>query len=201
MSAARRTPKVLVSQSAVGYYGDRGDAILDEEAPPGESWDAKLCVEWEAAGREAEDAGVRVVITRTGLVLDKRGGLLKSLLTPFRLGVGGPIAGGAQYMPWIEIDDEIRLILWALDDERVTGPINATGPAPATNRELSKALGTVLRRPAVFPVPKLALTIMRGSELAETATGGQRAVPRRALDLGFEFRYAGVEDALRAALR
>jgi uncharacterized protein len=192
---------VLVSQSAVGYYGDRGDAILDEEAPPGDSWDAKLCVEWEAAAREAEGAGPRVVVTRTGLVLDKSGGLLKPLLTPFKLGVGGPIAGGKQYMPWIELDDEVRLILWALDEDRVSGAINATGPEPATNAELSKALGRVLRRPAVVPVPKLALTLIRGSELAETVTGGQRVVPRRAIDLGFEFRYPELEDALRAAVR
>jgi len=193
--------RVLVSQSAVGYYGDRGDAIIDEEAPPGDSWDARLCVEWEAAAREAEDAGLRVVVARTGLVLDKRGGLLKRLLTPFKLGVGGPIAGGMQYMPWIEIDDEVRLILWALDDDRVSGAINATGPEPATNAELSKALGRVLKRPAVFPVPKVALTLIRGGELAEAATGGQRAFPRRALDLGFEFRYQEVEEALRAAVR
>jgi uncharacterized protein (TIGR01777 family) len=201
IAAGGSSIRVLVSQSAVGYYGDRGDAILDEEAPPGDSWDARLCIEWEAAAREAEGAGLRVVITRTGLVLDKRGGLLKRLLTPFKLGVGGPIAGGRQYMPWIEIDDEVRLILWALDDDRVSGAINATGPEPATNAELSKALGRVLKRPAVLPVPKMALTLMRGGELANAATGGQRALPRRALDLGFEFRYPDVEEALRAALR
>jgi hypothetical protein len=201
IAAAGPSTRVLVSQSAVGYYGDRGDAILDEEAPPGDSWDAKLCVDWEAAAREADAAGLRVVITRTGLVLDKRGGLLKPLLTPFKLGFGGPIAGGKQYMPWIVLDDEVRLILWVLDDDRVSGAINATGPNPATNAELSKALGRVLHRPAVFPVPKLAVTLLRGSELAETATGGQRVMPRRALDLGFEFRYPELEPALRAAVR
>ena len=200
IAAGGSSIRILVSQSAVGYYGDRGDAIIDEEAPPGESWDARLCVEWEAAAREAEGAGLRVVVMRTGLVLDKRGGLLKRLLTPFKLGVGGPIAGGKQYMPWIEIDDDVRMILWAIDDDRVSGAINATAPEPATNAELSKALGRVLKRPAVLPVPKLTLTLMRGGELADAATGGQRAVPRRALDLGFEFRYPEVEEALRAAL-
>jgi uncharacterized protein (TIGR01777 family) len=200
ISAVDPRPRVLVSQSAVGYYGDRGDAIVDEETQPGAGFDSQVCIDWEAEAREAENAGLRVVVTRSGLVLDPRGGLLKRLLLPFKLGLGGPIAGGDQYMSWIHIDDEVRLLLWALDDERVSGPINSTAPEPVTNRELSHTLGRVLGRPAVMPVPKLALTLMRGGELADAASGGQRVIPRRAADLGFEFRFAELEPALRAAL-
>ena len=132
---------MLVSQSAVGYYGDHGEAIVDEATAPGDGFLSQLVVDWEAAAREAEDAGIRVAIIRTGLVLDPEGGLLKQLLPVFKLGVGGPLAGGAQYMPWIHRDDEIGLLLWALDNERVTGTLNACAPNPVTNREFSKTLG------------------------------------------------------------
>jgi uncharacterized protein len=200
ISAAERRPRALVSQSAVGYYGDRGDAVVDEDTPTGSSFDAEVCADWEAAAREAEKAGLRVALTRSAPVLDKRGGLLKQMLLPFRLGLGGPIAGGNQYLPWIEIDDEVRILLWALDDDRVSGAFNSTAPEPVTNREFARTLGRVLSRPAVVPVPKLALAVLFGGELAEVVSGGQRAIPRRALDLGFEFRYPALEPALRAAL-
>jgi uncharacterized protein len=200
ISSAETPPGVLVSQSAVGYYGDRGDAIVDEETPAGSSFDAEVCAEWENEAREAGNAGLRVVVTRSAPVLDKRAGLLKQLLLPFKLGLGGPIAGGGQYLPWIHIDDEVRILLWALDDERVSGTINASAPEAVTNREFSRTLGRVLRRPAVLPVPKLAVALMRGGELADTVAGGQRVIPRRALDLGFEFRYPDLEQALRAEL-
>jgi len=200
ISVADPRPKVLVSQSAVGYYGDRGDAIVDEDTPPGSSFDAALCAEWEAEARAAEKAGVRVATIRSAPVLDRRGGLLKQLLLPFRLGVGGPIAGGSQYMPWIHIDDEVRILLWALDDERVSGTLNATAPEAVTNRDFSRALGRVLRRPAVVPVPKLALRPILGGELADAVSASLRVAPRRALDLGFEFRYPELEPALHAAL-
>jgi uncharacterized protein len=200
ISAADDRPTVLVSQSAVGYYGDRGEAIVDEETPPGSSFDARVCVDWEAAAREAENAGVRVVVTRSAPILDKRGGLLNQLLLPFRLGVGGPMAGGDQYLPWIHFEDEVAVLLWALGDERAAGPINSASPEPVTNREFARTLGRVLNRPAVVPVPKLALQALLGGELAEAVSGGQRAVPRRALDLGFEFRHPRLEEALRAAL-
>ncbi|MGH2992510.1 MAG: TIGR01777 family oxidoreductase [Solirubrobacterales bacterium] len=200
ISSADKRPKVLVSQSAVGYYGDRGDAIVDEETAAGSSFDAGVCVDWEAEAREAESAGLRVVVTRSAPILDKRAGLLKQLLLPFKLGLGGPIAGGGQYLPWIHIDDEVRILLWALDEERVSGTVNASAPEPVTNREFSRTLGRVLRRPAVMPVPKLAVAMMRGGELADTVAGGQRVIPRRALDFGFEFRYRELEPALRAAL-
>jgi uncharacterized protein (TIGR01777 family) len=201
IAAQERKPAVLVSQSAVGYYGDRGDAIVDESAPPGSGFAAEVPVEWEAAAHEADDLPVRLVIVRTAPVLDTRGGILKELRTPFALGVGGPIAGGRQYLPWIHIDDEVGILLWALDNDEVSGTINAASPNPATNREFSKALGRVLRRPAIVPVPGFAVSLLRGRELAETVKGGQRVVPRRALDLGFEFEHPNLEPALEDLLR
>jgi uncharacterized protein len=201
VEASPTTPSVFVGQSAIGYYGDRGAQILDEESPPGEGFAAEVPVDWEAAEREAEDAVDRVVIFRTGLVLTKHGGLLKQLLLPFKLGVGGPIAGGEQYMSWIHVEDVVGLFLWALDDHRVWGVINATAPNPVTNREFSKALGRALHRPAVMPVPKLAVTALRGGELADAVAGGARVLPRRALDLGYEFRHPELDEALRSAVR
>jgi hypothetical protein len=141
-----------------------------------------------------------VAVTRSGLVLDPEAGLLKELLLPFRLGLGGPIAGGRQYMPWIHADDEIRLILWVLDGEDRSGAYNATAPNPVTNAEFSKTLGRALGRPAVVPVPKLAMKARFGNEFGEIVTGGQRAIPRRALDGGFEFAYPELEPALRNLL-
>lgn len=199
IAALEQKPRVLVSGSAVGYYGDRGDAILDESASPGSGFAAEVAVEWERAAHEGDEL-LRVVVVRTGLVLDPRDGLLKQLLTPFKLGVGGPIAGGNQYMSWIHIDDEVAVMLWALDDERVSGAVNASAPNPVTNRDLSKVLGRVLRRPAVLPVPGFALNLILGGELADTVKGGQRVVPRRAQDLGYSFRFAELEPALRDLL-
>jgi uncharacterized protein len=201
ISASEPRPKKLVSQSGVGYYGDRGDALVDESTGPGSSFDSEVCVAWEEAAREAEKVGVRVVVTRTGLVLDPEHGLLNQLLLPFRLGVGGPLAGGGQYMPWIHVDDEVRLLLWALDTDLASGTYNATAPNPVTNREFSKALGRALGRPAVVPLPKLALKLRFGGDLGEVVAGGQRAVPRRAVDDGFEFRHPELEPALRDLLR
>jgi uncharacterized protein (TIGR01777 family) len=201
ISATEPRPKTLVSQSAVGYYGDRGEAVVDESTGPGSTFDAEVCVAWESAAREAEKVGVRVVVVRSGLVLDPEHGLLKQLLVPFKLGVGGPLAGGGQYMPWIHVDDEVRLLLWALDTDGASGTYNATAPNPVTNREFSKALGRVLGRPAVIPLPKLALKARFGGELGEVAAGGQRTIPRRAMDAGFEFRHPELEPALSDLLR
>jgi uncharacterized protein len=200
ISATEPRPATLVSQSAVGYYGDRGEAVVDESTGPGSSFDAEVCMAWEAAAREAERVGVRVVMLRSGLVLDPEHGLLGQLLVPFRLGVGGPVAGGRQYMPWIHREDEVRLLLWALDNREASETYNATAPNPVTNREFSKTLGRVLGRPALVPVPKLALKVRFGDELGEVASGGQRVVPRRALDAGFEFAHPDLEAALRDLL-
>jgi len=201
VEASSTEPSVFVGQSAIGYYGDRGAQIVDEESEPGEGFTAEVPIDWEAAEREAEGIFDRVVIFRTGLVLSKDGGLLKQLLLPFKLGVGGPIAGGDQYMSWIHIEDVVGLFLWALDDHRVWGVINGTAPNPVTNREFSKGLGRALHRPAFTPVPKFAVAALRGGELADAVAGGARVVPRRALDLGYEFRHAELDEALRSAMR
>jgi uncharacterized protein len=193
-------PSVLVSQSAVGFYGDRGEAVVEESSGPGESFDSAVAQEWEQAAREVERSGVRLVLTRTGQVLDVGGGMLSELLTPFKLGVGGPLAGGAQYLSWIHIDDEVGILLWALGNETVTGVVNATSPNPATNRDFSKALGRALGRPAVVPVPGLVLDLKFGREFGEVLRGGQRVIPRRTLDLGFEFRHPDLDEALRDLL-
>jgi uncharacterized protein (TIGR01777 family) len=193
-------PGILVSQSAVGVYGERGEAIIDESATPGSDFLAGVCLRWEAAARPASDAGIRLATVRTGHVLDPDGGLLKQLLLPFRLGVGGPLAGGHWYMPWVHRDDEVALILWALDTETVHGTFNSCAPNPVTNREFSKALGRALHRPALLPTPRLAAAAVLGNEMAEAATTSIRAVPRRALDAGHSFRFTEVEAALRDLL-
>jgi len=191
-------PRVLVSQSAIGFYGDRGDAELTEASPAGDDFAAQVVRDWEEEARAIEGTGVRLVILRTGLVLQRGKGLLGRMLPPFKLGVGGPLTGGRQYMSWIHIDDEVGLILRALDDPEVKGTINATAPNPVTNREFSKALGRAVRRPAVVPVPGFAVNAMLGREAAEhTARSSARVLPQRALELGYAFRYAELDPALR----
>lgn len=200
IAGLERKPKVLVNQSAIGFYGDRGEGIVDESSEPGSGFDAEVVLEWEKAAREVEATGVRLVIVRTGHVLDPRGGMLKQLLTPFKLGVGGPLAGGRQYVSWIHIDDEVGILLWVLDNERVSGVVNSTAPTPVTNRELSKELGRALHRPAVVPVPGATLDLMYGREFGRVLRGGQRVLPRRALDLGYEFRHPELDRALASLL-
>ena len=197
MLAATPTPGVLVSQSATGYYGDRGEAIVDESTPADDHFLSDVVVDWEKEAMAAEKGAVRVAIMRTGLVLDPEGGLLKQLMVPFKLGVGGPLAGGAQYMPWIHRDDEIGLLLWALDNPQANGIYNATAPNPVTNRAFSKALGQALRRPSFVPAPKFAIEAMRGPELTEQIVASMRVVPRRALDHGYIFRFPEIEPALK----
>lgn len=197
--AAEPRPRVLVSASAVGYYGIHGDERIGEDGAPGDDFLARLCVEWEREAQAAERDGLRVVTVRTGVVLARRGGALKRMLLPFRLGVGGPVAGGRQYVSWVHIDDVVGIYVRALFDEAWSGPVNACAPEPATNRDFSKALGRALRRPAVLPIPGLALKLLYG-EMAQVVTTGQRAVPRRTLQLGYEFQHQELEAALRAAL-
>jgi uncharacterized protein (TIGR01777 family) len=193
-------PEALVSASAVGYYGDRGDTPLTEDEPPGDDFLAGVCAAWEREAQAAEPLGVRVVRLRTGVVLDRHGGALQKMLLPFRLGVGGPVAGGRQYLPWIHLDDVVGMYLTAIDDPQWSGPINATAPEPATNQDFSKALGRALHRPAVLPVPGLALKLLYGG-MAQLVLEGQRAVPHRARELGYEHRHPHLDDALRAALQ
>jgi uncharacterized protein len=199
MRTAQASPGVLISSSAAGFYGDRGDERLDESAPAGTGFLAELCQAWEAAAQSARELGARIVCVRTGIVLDRHGGALAKMLPPFRLGVGGPVAGGRQYMPWIHIDDLVDLFVAALDDDRYAGPVNGSAPEPVTNAEFSRALGRALHRPAVMPVPALALRLLYG-EMAQIVTEGQRAVPARALELGHAFAHADLDQALRSAL-
>jgi uncharacterized protein len=192
-------PDVLVSGSAVGYYGPRGDERIDESATSGSDFLAKVCDDWEAEAEEARALGMRVVRLRTGVVLAKGGGALAKMLPPFKAGVGGPVAGGDQWVPWIHLDDVVGMYVAALDDDSWTGAVNVTAPEPVTNAELSKALGRALHRPAVMPVPGLALKVLYG-EMSQVVTTGQRAVPARAQELGYAFRHAELDEALRAAL-
>jgi hypothetical protein len=200
IAGAEPRPRVLVSASAVGYYGHRGDERLDEDAAPGDDFLAQVCVAWEREANAAAGAGVRVVTVRTGVVLSKAGGALAKMLPPFRLGVGGPVAGGRQYVPWIHIDDLVGIYLAAIDNGHWSGPVNATAPEPVTNAAFSKALGRALHRPAVLPVPGLALRVLYGS-MAEIVTTGQRAIPRRTLELGYGYAHPDLDEALADSLR
>jgi uncharacterized protein (TIGR01777 family) len=192
-------PATLVSSSAIGYYGPHGEEPLDEDAAPGEDFLAEVCVEWENAAAAASELGLRVTQVRTGVVLDSDGGALSKMLPPFRLGVGGPVAGGRQYISWIHARDLVGIMLAALEDDRWSGPVNATAPEPVTNRELSKVLGRVLGRPALLPVPGAALYVLYG-EMAGIVTSGARVMPAKPLVLGYEFAHPQLEEALRSAL-
>jgi uncharacterized protein (TIGR01777 family) len=193
-------PAALVSQSATGYYGPRGDEPVSEDAPAGEDFLAAVTRAWEHEALAASELpGLRVVLTRTGVVLSPRGGALAKMLPPFRLGAGGPVAGGRQYVPWIHLDDVVGALLRCLDDQRITGPVNVTAPNPVTNAEFSRTLGRVLHRPAVLPVPGAALRLLYG-EMASIVTTGQRVMPQRLLQLAHEFRHPELEPALRDVL-
>lgn len=191
-------PRVLLSASAVGYYGDTGERKVDEAAPRGAGFLAEMCQDWEAATRPAQDAGVRVTHLRTGLVLSADGGLLKRLKPIVRLGIAGRLGSGRQYMPWISLADEIGAIRFLLERD-VSGPVNLTGPDPVRNSELIATLARVLHRPAIVATPGFALRIVLG-EFAEDTLTGQRAVPAKLLDAGFTHQHADVESALRWAL-
>jgi uncharacterized protein len=191
-------PGTLISASGAGWYGHRGDERLDESAPAGDDFLAQLSKDWEAEARRAEELGVRVVVNRTGVVLSETGGALEKMLPFFKAGIGGPVAGGRQYVPWVHLDDVVGAILFELDNPAASGPVNLTAPEPATNKELSKALGRALRRPAIAPVPALAVRALYGA-MAEIVTTGQRAVPARLTELGYAFRRPELDAALRDA--
>ncbi|HEY7960837.1 MAG TPA: TIGR01777 family oxidoreductase [Solirubrobacteraceae bacterium] len=192
-------PRVLISSSAIGWYGPHGEEPLDEEAPAGEDFLAQVCAAWEAQAQSAAALGMRVVQVRTGVVLDRDGGALAKMLTPFRLGIGGPVAGGRQYISWIHREDLVGMILAALEGEAWSGPVNATAPEPVTNREFSHALGRALHRPSLLPVPGFALRVLYG-EMAQIVTSGARVLPAKPLMLGYRFRHPQLEEALRSAL-
>jgi len=193
-------PGVLISQSGAGLYGHRGDERLDESAAGGDDFLAQVCAGWEAEALRAGEIGVRVVVNRTGMILSDSGGALEKMLPFFKAGIGGPVAGGKQYVPWVHLDVVVGAILFELDTEAATGPVNLTAPEPATNKEFSKALGRVLRRPAFAPVPALAVKALYG-EMADIVTTGQRAVPAQLNRLGYAFKQPALEAALRDATR
>ncbi len=200
LRAADPRPAALVSSSAVGYYGPHGDEPLPEDTPPGDDFLARVCVTWEREAQAAEELGMRVVRVRTGVVLDNGGGALGKMLPFFKAGVGGPVAGGRQLMPWVHADDVVGIYLLAVDDAAWSGPVNATAPEPVSNKTFSKALGRALRRPAVAPVPAFAIQVLYG-DMSEIVTKGQNAVPRRTLELGYRHTQPDLDEALRSALR
>jgi uncharacterized protein len=199
--ALARPPRALVCASATGYYGDRGDQALDEGSPSGAGFLAEVCVAWEHAACAAEARGVRVVRTRFGVVLGAGGGALERMILPFKLGLGGRLGSGDQYLPWIALDDAVRALVRAVEDPDLAGPVNLVGPAEATNRDLTRALGRVLRRPTLLPVPAPALRLVLGREMADQLLlASTRVRPARLLALGFRFEHATLEGALRAVL-
>ncbi|HVE67195.1 MAG TPA: TIGR01777 family oxidoreductase [Solirubrobacteraceae bacterium] len=200
LRAADPRPGVLVSASGIGWYGDRGDDVVDEDEPPGADFLATVTRTWEAQARKAAELGVRVVLMRTGVVLDRRGGALARMLPFFRAGVGGPVAGGRQWMAWIHLDDAVAMYLAALDGAGWEGPVNAAAPEPVRNRDFGRALGRALRRPALLPVPALALRALYG-DMAWIVTTGQRAIPTRATEHGFPYTHPQLDEALRSAVR
>jgi uncharacterized protein (TIGR01777 family) len=194
-------PSVLVSASAVGFYGNRGDDVLTEASPPGAGFLADVCQQWEAATHAARDADIRVVNLRIGVVLSRDGGALAQMLTPFRLGVGGVLGSGRQYMSWIELGDLVRVIQFALAAHALAGPVNATAPAPVTNREFTKTLGRVLGRPTFFPMPAFAARLAFGEMADELLLASARVEPRALINDRFEFLHPKLEPALRHALQ
>ena len=201
MRRCDQPPKVLINGSAVGYYGSRGTQILDEKSRPGEDFLGEVCVQWEEEAGKASDLGIRVVLLRTGLVLSAAGGALAPMLIPFKLGLGGTLGTGEQYMSWIHIEDEIRLIDFLLSAERISGPVNATAPNPVNNREFSERLGNALRRPTFMKTPAFVLRLILGEMAEALLLQGQRVVPTRALESGFQFKYENVQEALGDLLK
>jgi uncharacterized protein (TIGR01777 family) len=193
-------PRIFVCASAVGYYGDRGDEKLTEHSAPGSDFLAELSRDWEAAAREAETLGARTAILRFGIILSKSGGALPRMLSPFRLGAGGRLGSGRQWMSWLTLSDAIGIIRFALTEEKMKGPANAVSPHPASNAEFTRVLGHVLRRPTLFPAPAFALRLALGEMAGALLLGSQRVLPERLTALGYQFSYSELEPALRAVL-
>ena len=198
----RRTgqPRVFVSASGIGYYGNRGEEVLTEESRAGTGFLAEVCKQWEAATAPAREAGVRVVSLRIGVVLARDGGALKPMLLPFRLGLGGRIGSGQQWWSWIELDDVIGAMLFALENDSLQGAVNAVAPAAARNSEFVKALGRALHRPTIFPLPEFVIRTVMGQMGEELLLTSAHAVPRKLEDAGYAFRHPQLDEALRAAL-
>jgi hypothetical protein len=200
-ATAKNGPSVLVSGSAIGFYGDTGETVVDESGPVGSDFLAGVVHEWEAATAEAEAAGVRVVHARTGIVQSTTGGMLKKQLIPFKLGVGGKIGSGAFWLSWVSLDDEVRALRFAIDTPTMRGAVNLTAPNPVTNATYTKALGAAVHRPTFMVIPPAALTLAMGAELVESLLVSQRVLPKRLLDAGFTFMHPTITEGLQEIVR
>jgi len=196
-----RKPKVFISGSAIGFYGDRGDEVLTESSAPGKTYLSEVCKEWEAESRRAEDLGIRTVLLRTGIVLSKDGGALATMMTPFKLGVGGVVGSGKQWMSWIALDDVVGMINFALENEGVRGAVNVVAPNPVTNEEFTKTLGSVLYRPTFLPLPEFAVHMVFGEMGDALLLDSTRVVPKRLLDNGYKFGFTNLKAALEHAVK
>ena len=196
-----RKPKAFISGSAIGFYGDRGSDEMTESSPAGKTYLAEVCREWEAESRRAEDLGIRTVLLRTGIVLSKDGGALGTMLTPFKLGVGGVVGSGKQWMSWISLDDVVGIINFALENESVRGAINVVAPNPVTNEEFTKTLGSVLYRPTFLPLPEFAVHMVFGEMGDALLLDSTRVLPKRMLDAGYKFEFPQLRGALEHAVK
>jgi uncharacterized protein (TIGR01777 family) len=200
LAGLEHKPEVLVCASAIGFYGHRGDQVLDESSAAGQGFLAEVCQAWEHAAQPARDAGIRVIHARLGVVLSKQGGALASMITPFRLGLGGTMGSGHQYMSWIALDDVVTVLQYLLSDPSLTGPVNLVAPSPVTNRQFTKALGRVLCRPTFIPMPACAARILLGELADELLLASTRVAPQKLVDAGFEFQFTELKSTLDAIL-
>jgi uncharacterized protein (TIGR01777 family) len=197
LKKSKRKPKLLINGSAIGFYGvARTDDLIDEDKLGDDSFSSQLCQQWESTALKAEALGIRTCLLRTGIVLGKNGGALSKMLPPFKLGLGGRIGHGKQWMPWIHLDDLVGIILHCIDNDNVKGPVNGTSPNPVINQVFTKTLGKVIKRPTIFPLPKIVVQLLMGQMGEELLLAGKRVTPMKALDSGYEFQYDNLEDAL-----
>lgn len=196
----KKKPKIFVSSSAIGFYGDRANDEMTETSAVGDTFLAETCREWEAESRRAEDLGIRTVLLRNGIVLSKDGGALATMMTPFKFGVGGVVGSGKQWMSWVSLDDVVAVVNHALENENLRGAVNVTAPNPVTNEEFTKTLGTVLYRPTILPLPEFAVHMLMGEMGDALLLDSTRVIPKRLLDAGFEFEYVDLKAALEHAV-
>lgn len=201
ISKLKNKPKVLVASSAIGFYGERGEEEVTESSAAGDNFLAGVCKEWEAESRRAEDAGIRTVLLRTGIVLSKDGGALATMLTPFKLGVGGVVGSGKQWMSWISLEDEIAVINYVIENENIRGAVNAVSPNPVTNHDFTKTLGDVLYRPTFLPLPEFAVSMIFGEMGDALLLASTKVMPKRLEDAGFEFKHPNLKEAIENAVK
>lgn len=201
ISKLKKKPKTFIASSAIGFYGERGDEEMTESSAVGDTFLADVSKEWEGESRRAEDAGIRTVLLRTGIVLSKDGGALSTMLLPFKMGVGGVVGSGKQWMSWISLDDEIAIINYCIENENIRGAVNAVAPNPVTNQEFTKTLGEVLYRPTFLPLPEFAVSMIFGEMGDALLLASTKVVPKRLLDAGFEFRFPDLKPAIEHAVK